>query len=1172
MAINKFGKGGFDSADSSFQGLGVLASSNSASIFGCTDPTQFNYNAAANVDDQSCIPIIHGCLDPLSPNFNDHDGDGVSNAITQDPFTDVNTDDGSCIYYGCTDNTAYNYDPDANTDTNPTSCIPFVYGCTDSSADLNYFSYTRSGVDYHVNDPANATCLTCQTFNLRLNFDSNANTNQVSLTNAADPCITRVYGCMQLNASNYDPLANTQPQDFCEFIFPGCMDNGIVTSGIIACNYDSNATVDNGSCEYTTCAGCTDSNFPYNYDSSATIDDGSCQNAPPIPVLGCTDPSALNYDSLANTDDNSCVDIVNGCISPSADNYDLLANTDDNSCQFCNALSSITVTNPIGIYNINVTWAQSAPDAAVTNIQLSYRIDGSGNNFTYILLPPSDTDYNISVPFDNTTYEIVVSNICSTTTSSSINTAATTVQAPILIYGCTDTGAFNYDPNLNANTNQVSATDLSDPCIPVSSGCTDDGSDPSFPGRPSGAVTGPANNFNINANTNDGSCAYTIFGCIDPNADNASINSNANTNDGSCTYSGCTDPAASNFSFPNSNVTPNSLAYENGNAVDDGSCTYPVYGCQDATALNYDAAATVDDGSCAYPVAGCTDSFALNYNSAAVVDDGTCVGAGCTNQTADNYDPAAVNDNGGCTFTGCLDPYADNYYFSLIPLPAAAPPNANYYVLPGGPINLNENPNATNSVTNYDPGGDNLTLMSGQQLSLPIGHQARSSSSGNFGIGIIGFTGIRKYKNYPGAPVPNNNSLVPNIFNDQSTCSFPNIDGCTDPAAYNYLTPPIGMDVVDQNNSNCAYLDGTTTSSGVTINTGSFGFFRENGQKVNIGCNDDISDPIFNLTNQNVIHGATNATPNEVPPINATPYSVTTAKRYTTTNKGQFDPLASQNDVGCKRWYTQPTWESKIFPGDQNIATGTFYTGAQQPASYSTNSTTFNNQEYHGAFFELSCANGPSQASFGCPNIGNSVGGNFGKVRLQIDNRNSKRYFEETLVKPGSLGSDPWQSPYIHNMVSNVWELYELVESSARNTTENNARNGIYPPSTGAFTHYVNVTYNTKDKVPFFSANSSSGVQLGSGGVATASGGAAGSVGFAIPVKVGCTDYRAKNYCPTCNADHKITGAQVPNNIMHAGGGATVWVVNNAFAPITLQPLPGSTSIGNEFTYCNYTL
>ena len=50
----------------------------------------------------------------------------------------------------------------------------------------------------------------------------------------------------------------------------GCMDP-------TAINYNSNATLDNGSCTYPV-YGCMDSNAS-NYDSNATLDDGSCEAA-----------------------------------------------------------------------------------------------------------------------------------------------------------------------------------------------------------------------------------------------------------------------------------------------------------------------------------------------------------------------------------------------------------------------------------------------------------------------------------------------------------------------------------------------------------------------------------------------------------------------------------------------------------------------------------------------------------------------------------------------------------------------------------------------------------------------------------------------------------------------------------------------------------------------------
>lgn len=78
----------------------------------------------------------------------------------------------------------------------------------------------------------------------------------------------------------------------------------------------------------------------------------------------------------------------------------------------------------------------------------------------------------------------------------------------------------------------------------------------------------------------------TVYGCTDYKANN--YNADANTDDGTCTYTvrGCTDSNANNY---------NPEANEN-----DGSCKYDVYGCTDYKAKNYNSNANKDDGSCEY--------------------------------------------------------------------------------------------------------------------------------------------------------------------------------------------------------------------------------------------------------------------------------------------------------------------------------------------------------------------------------------------------------------------------------------------------------------------------------------------------------------------------------------------------------------------------------------------
>ena len=74
----------------------------------------------------------------------------------------------------------------------------------------------------------------------------------------------------------------------------------------------------------------------------------------------------------------------------------------------------------------------------------------------------------------------------------------------------------------------------------------------------------------------------------------------------------------------------------------------------------------VDNVNISLPlISGCTDSIALNYNISAQIDDGSCFYDifGCTDSTALNYDPLATADDGSCIYTvfGCTDPLALNF-------------------------------------------------------------------------------------------------------------------------------------------------------------------------------------------------------------------------------------------------------------------------------------------------------------------------------------------------------------------------------------------------------------------------------------------------------------------------------------------------------------------------------
>jgi len=86
-------------------------------IQGCTNPSAYNYNPSANIDNGSCY-YTPGCTNPSAINYN--------------PSADY--DDGSCYYTpGCTDSAAVNYNPSADYDDGscdyaPENSAPIVSG------------------------------------------------------------------------------------------------------------------------------------------------------------------------------------------------------------------------------------------------------------------------------------------------------------------------------------------------------------------------------------------------------------------------------------------------------------------------------------------------------------------------------------------------------------------------------------------------------------------------------------------------------------------------------------------------------------------------------------------------------------------------------------------------------------------------------------------------------------------------------------------------------------------------------------------------------------------------------------------------------------------------------------------------------------------------------------
>ena len=139
-------------------------------------------------------------------------------------------------------------------------------------------------------------------------------------------------------------------------------------------------------------------------------------------VNGCTDPLACNYDSSASVDDGSCIYIY-GCTDPLANNYDTNACIDDGSCNYTVSCSSPSITG-LGVANILHNRAtmlfnnMNTASCRVDQLRIKYREVGTNawsqknmgsptgyDPVTGICNSTSRTDKQLLGLSSNTTYE-----------------------------------------------------------------------------------------------------------------------------------------------------------------------------------------------------------------------------------------------------------------------------------------------------------------------------------------------------------------------------------------------------------------------------------------------------------------------------------------------------------------------------------------------------------------------------------------------------------------------------------------------------------------------------------------------------------------------------------------------------------------------------------------------
>lgn len=635
---------------------------------------------------------------------------------------------------GCTDSSACNYSPDAIEDDG--SCMYFddcmvcggdnstCTGCTNSAA-CNYDAENTIDDGSCVYGEGISIYVGGGTYDNEIAWTLNLDGVQVAAGVAEYQELCLGSGCYELfmtdswgdgwNGATYSIVDLSSGN----VIFTGDLDT--------ASNGDGNVSgSDYISLGDASCGlGCTDASA-CNYDSNATLDDGSCD----YNCLGCTDPNACNYDATAIQDDGSCLQFDDcgecggdnsgclGCTDPSACNYDADALIDDGSCIIGGTSVVITVTTDTyftetswQITNLDGVVAEGGAYDATATFETTVCLEDGCYTFT---IEDSFGD-GICCAYGDGSYSIVVDGV-------SVNSGGEFEYNESTVFcigdsetGCTDPAACNY--NTNADIDDESCTY---DCF----GCTDSN----------------ACNYDEFATMDDGSCTYPdeVMGCnceqvvniqasllsgesseaavVDASGLLESVIINLdwvnttggdswvadavfviNMPDGSCVEFGgynmvtgaCTSLGDYLVYYPTEWSTAASGTYSaeidllSEGLIGEGEWSVSIYnGYTLSEGAEYNASITLV-GLCPNDtfngVEGCTDELACNYNAEANVEDGSCEYAepeydcdgncledldgngicdyldilGCMDDSACNYSADATSDDGSCEWDSC---------------------------------------------------------------------------------------------------------------------------------------------------------------------------------------------------------------------------------------------------------------------------------------------------------------------------------------------------------------------------------------------------------------------------------------------------------------------------------------------------------------------------------------
>ena len=568
---------------------------------GCTDTAYANYDVNAAIDDGSCSDSIVGCTDPAASNYT--------------PFS--NYDDGSCCY----DNTisvtvgggsflsevgwslvdgSGNVVATGGAPYSGSLCLPddcYTVDMTDTWGDGwngSIFEATSGGVVIGSGGLSSGTA--------------------GSFTFAVGSASCAVFGCDDPTASNYDPAVTDNDGSCCYDevlvietgleVTPGDLEFGDWSFWVGGWNVTlaGDTTILLEGTDNTGSGFFGDDNsgcFPegcYEFNATGVVNGGwAWFNINGVQYDGPANGGAYGSPSSVLFTLGNAVCPIFGCTDSTAVNYDASADTDDGSCAYPCLDNEIT----FNMYDSCGDGWNGATYTVTTvpggTVVATGGLASGAFELGTLCLP--DGCYNITVgggTFDGEiTFDFDTTLVAAPAGSYDVYVGSGS--CPIL--GCTDSTAVNYDAS--ADTDDGS-------CIYSLPGCTDP----------------LACNYDASATVDDGSCnygtsyTYSVGGGIFQSevswdlvdASGVIIASGGAPDSGSvCLEDGCytlnmTDSWGDGWNGNTFDILGQSYTLATGSSGSETLCLGP--GCTDATALNYNPLATSDDGSCNY----CTDN------------------------------------------------------------------------------------------------------------------------------------------------------------------------------------------------------------------------------------------------------------------------------------------------------------------------------------------------------------------------------------------------------------------------------------------------------------------------------------------------------------------------------------------------------------------------------------